>query len=149
MEVFFLCGLMVFLSLSLVSLLLLYSNKLRRRSYSLPPGKMGWPVVGETWEFLSTGWKGHPENFIVDRLNKYAPTQIFKTCILGEKVAVICGVAGNKFLFSNEDKLVQSWWPVSVDKIFPNNSNGTYAKEESKKLRKLLPTFLKLGALQR
>ncbi|KNA14400.1 hypothetical protein SOVF_107660 [Spinacia oleracea] len=109
---------------------------------------MGWPVVGESFEFFQTGWKGYPEKFIFDRLNKYTPSQVFKTSIVGEKVAVLCGAAGNKFLYSNENKLVQAWWPSSVDKIFPS-STQTSSKEEAKKMRKLLPNFLKPEALHR
>ncbi|OMO49648.1 Cytochrome P450 [Corchorus olitorius] len=78
---------------------------------------------------------------------KYSP-QIFKTSIFGQPMAVICGAAGNKFLFSNETKLVTSWWPDSVNKIFPS-STQTSSKEESLKMRKMLPTFLKPEALQR
>ncbi|CAO2840437.1 unnamed protein product [Amaranthus hypochondriacus] len=109
---------------------------------------MGWPVVGESLEFLSTGWKGYPEKFIFDRLNKYKPSLVFKTSIFGEKVAIMCGATSNKFLYSNENKLVQAWWPKSVDKIFPS-STQTSSKEEAKKMRKLLPNFFKPEALQR
>ena len=51
-----------------------------------------------------------------------------------------------KFLFSNENKLVQSWWPSSVDKIFPS-STQTSSKEEAIEMRKMLPIFFKPGAL--
>ncbi|KAE8673614.1 Beta-amyrin 28-oxidase [Hibiscus syriacus] len=76
---------------------------------------------------------------------KYS-SQIFKTTSLASQPPS-CGVAGNKFLFSNENKLVTAWWPSSVDKIFPS-SLQTSSKEESKKMRKLLPQFLKPEALQ-
>ncbi|KAJ8431727.1 hypothetical protein Cgig2_028944 [Carnegiea gigantea] len=148
MELFFLCGLFLFLSVSVVSLFLLYHHtSARGQAGRLPPGRFGWPVIGESWEFMSTGWKGFPEKFIFDRLAKYAPCQVFKTSILLEKTVVMCGAAGNKFLFSNESKLVQAWWPKSVDKIFP--SSASTSTESSKKLRKLLPNFLKPEALQR
>ncbi|KAA8535875.1 hypothetical protein F0562_030878 [Nyssa sinensis] len=61
---------------------------------------------------------------------------------------VLCGAAGNKFLFSNENKLVTAWWPSSVEKIFPT-SLQTSTKVESMKMRKLLPGFLKPEALQK
>ncbi|KAF8392762.1 hypothetical protein HHK36_020999 [Tetracentron sinense] len=114
---------------------------------NLPPGKTGLPFIGESLEFLSTGRKGYPEKFIYDRMAKYS-SKVFKTSLLGESAAVFCGAAGNKFLFSNENKLVQAWWPSSVDKIFPS-SLQTSSKEESKKMRKLLPGFMKPEALQR
>ncbi|KAH9613116.1 hypothetical protein KSS87_017806 [Heliosperma pusillum] len=147
MELFFLCGMVLFTSLSLISLFLLHNHR-SARGYTLPPGKMGLPIIGESYDFLSTGWKGHPEKFIFSRLSKYEPNQIFKTSILGEKVGVMCGAACNKFLFSNENKLVEAWWPSSVNKIFPS-STQTDAKEEAKKMRKFLPTFFKPEALQR
>ncbi|KAJ4963289.1 hypothetical protein NE237_023228 [Protea cynaroides] len=113
----------------------------------LPPGRLGFPFVGESFEFFSKGRKGSPEKFINDRINKYS-SEIFKTSLLGEYMIILCSSAGNKFLFSNEDKLVTSWWPRSVEKIFPS-SLQTSTIEESKKLRKLLPAFFKPEALQR
>nr|AXH01350.1 CYP716A261 [Eschenbachia blinii] len=112
----------------------------------LPPGRKGWPVVGEGIEFLATGWKGHPEKFIFDRMEKFS-NQVFRTSLMLEDAAVFCGSAGNKFLFSNENKLVHAWWPASVDKIFPS-SNQT-SKIEAIKMRKMLPNFFKPEALQR
>ncbi|KAM7480835.1 hypothetical protein LguiB_005418 [Lonicera macranthoides] len=115
----------------------------------LPPGKTSWPVIGESLEFLSTGWKGHPEKFIFDRMSKYS-SNVFKTSLLKEKTAVFCGAEGNKFLFSNENKLVQAWWPASIDKIFPpaNENQLNSSKKEAIVLRKMLPNFLKPEALR-
>ncbi|XP_047944498.1 beta-amyrin 28-monooxygenase-like [Salvia hispanica] len=114
----------------------------------LPPGRTGWPVVGESLEFLSTGWKGHPEKFIFDRIARYS-SSVFRTHLLGERAAVFCGAAGNKFLFSNENKLVRAWWPASVDKVFPSSSQSSSSQEEAIKMRRMLPTFFKPEALQR
>ncbi|KAJ0020854.1 hypothetical protein Pint_32441 [Pistacia integerrima] len=93
------------------------------------------------FEFLNTGRKGHPEKFIYDRIAKYS-SPIFKTSILAKPTIVVYGAASNKFLFSNQNKLVQAQWPDLVNKIFPS-STQTSSKEESKKLRKMLPNFLK------
>ncbi|KAB2068266.1 hypothetical protein ES319_A08G018900v1 [Gossypium barbadense] len=148
MEHFYITLLLLFVSFVTLSLFVLfYKHRSNYSADNLPPGRPGLPFVGETLEFLSTGWKGHPEKFIFDRMAKYS-SQVFKTNILGEPAAVFCGVACNKFLFSNENKLVTAWWPSSVDKIFPS-SLQTSSKEESKKMRKLLPQFLKPEALQR
>lgn len=148
MEHFYITLLLLFVSFVTLSLFVLFYRHKSNYSYSnLPPGKSGLPIIGESLEFLSTGWKGHPEKFIFDRMAKYS-SKVFKTNLLGEPAAVFCGAACNKFLFSNENKLVTAWWPSSVDKIFPS-SLQTSSKEEAKKMRKLLPQFLKPEALQR
>ncbi|KAK4854811.1 hypothetical protein QYF36_001593 [Acer negundo] len=155
MELFFLCGLILFTLFVSVSLSYLVFQKTNNKSSSmitantnnLPPGNMGLPYIGESLQFLNTGRKGHPEKFIFDRVSKYS-SNVFKTSILFEPTVVVCGATANKFLFSNENKLVQSWWPDSVNKIFPS-STQTSSKEESIKMRKMLPNFLKPEALMR
>ncbi|KAE9466936.1 hypothetical protein C3L33_01157, partial [Rhododendron williamsianum] len=114
----------------------------------LPPGSTGWPFIGETFQYLSMARKGLPEKFIGDRRDKYS-TKVFKTSLLGEPMAILCTAEGNKFVFSNENKLVHSWWPRCVEKIFPHSKKGATTKEESKKLRQFLPAFLKPDSLRK
>lgn len=147
MESFYVTLLTLFVLLVSISLHFLFFAKKPSGMAPLPPGKTGYPFVGESLEFLSTGWKGHPEKFIFDRITKYS-SSVFRTHLLGEKAAVFCGAGGNKFLFSNENKLVQAWWPSSVDKVFPSSSQSS-SKEEAIKMRRMLPNFFKPEALQR
>ncbi|CAH1426790.1 unnamed protein product [Lactuca virosa] len=94
----------------------------------LPPGGRGWPVIGETIEFVTTGLKGHPEKFILDRMTKFSH-HVFRTSLILQDVVVFCGQEGNKFLFTNENKLVLQWLPPSVGKILPfSDHNRTKAK---------------------
>ncbi|GLT28639.1 hypothetical protein SLA2020_035550 [Shorea laevis] len=147
MEHFYLTLLLLFVSFVTLSLFILFYNHWSNYTTpNLPPGRAGLPIVGETFQLLSPGWKGHPEKFIFDRMLRYS-SNVFKTHIFGRPMAVFCGSAGNKFLFSNENKLVTSWWPDSVNKVFPS-STQTSSQEESKKMRKFLPQFLKPEALQ-
>ncbi|KAM7515201.1 hypothetical protein LguiA_004784 [Lonicera macranthoides] len=82
-----------------------------------PPGTSGWPMIGENIVFVMSG----PHKFVNDRMKKYSP-DVFQTSLLGEKMAVFCGATGNKFLFTNENKLLTSWWPQSMKKalLFPS-----------------------------
>ncbi|XWS16558.1 hypothetical protein CRYUN_Cryun34aG0098900 [Craigia yunnanensis] len=137
---------LLFVSLSLFSVFS-YTLKIKASRSNLPPGRPGLPFIGESLEFLSTGQRGHPEKFIHDRMAKYS-SRVFRTSILGESTAVFCGAAGNKFLFSNENKLVKAWFPSSVNKIFPS-STQTSSHQESKKMRNLVINFLKPEAIQR
>ncbi|KAG6432698.1 hypothetical protein SASPL_104283 [Salvia splendens] len=49
-------------------------------------------------------------------MEKHSP-EIFQTSLLDEKMAIFCGAKGNKFLFTNENKVVTSWWPKSMNKV--------------------------------
>ncbi|XP_051150715.1 beta-amyrin 28-monooxygenase-like isoform X1 [Andrographis paniculata] len=131
-----------------LSFLLFKLIRRRAAAAALPPGKTGWPIIGESLEFLSAGWKGHPEKFIFDRITKYS-SLVFKTHLFREKTIVFCGPAGNKLLFTSEKKLVQVWFPSSFNKIFPSSSNQTTPNELALNVRTMLPNFLKLDALQR
>ncbi|KAK3009196.1 hypothetical protein RJ639_014377 [Escallonia herrerae] len=105
----------------------------------LPPGRTGWPVIGETVDYFSKFQNGVSEKFVVERSNKYSP-KVFKTSLIGQPMAFLCGPEGNKFLFSNEKKLVRVWYPMSLRKIFP---------EVQEKERKMFHTFLKADALRK
>ena len=139
MEHFYLSLLLLFVSfITLFLFIIFYNHNSNLSRQNVPPG---------SFEFLSYGWKGHPEEFIFNRTIKYS-SYAFKTSLLGEPTAVPCGPAGNKLLFSNESNLFTSWWPDSVNKIFPFTSNSS-SKCEAKKMRKLLLRFLTPDALQR
>ncbi|XP_010533078.1 PREDICTED: beta-amyrin 28-oxidase-like [Tarenaya hassleriana] len=131
-------------NITLFALIFIFYKHLSHFSYpNLPPGNIGFPFLGETLSFLSSG---RPEKFVSDRVRRFS-SAVFKTHIVGSPAAVVSGSLGNKFLFTNEDKLVVSWWPDSVNKIFPS-SMKTSSIEEAKNLRNLLPQFLKPEALQ-
>jgi len=139
--------LLLFVSIILSLIAIIYKHRYQDKLPNLPPGNLGLPFVGESLDFLSKGWKGCPENFIFDRIRKYS-SEIFKTNLFLQPVVMLNGVAGNKFLFSNENRLVETWWPDFVNRIFPS-AVETSPKEEAKRMRRLFPRFLKPEALQR
>ncbi|CAI9106357.1 OLC1v1005495C1 [Oldenlandia corymbosa var. corymbosa] len=83
---------------------------------TLPPGTTGWPILGENVKFA---WEGS-EKYVTDRMKKYS-SDVFQTSLMGEKMVIFCGPQGNKFLFTNANKLLTSWWPQSIKKalLFP------------------------------
>ncbi|KAH7846755.1 hypothetical protein Vadar_017782 [Vaccinium darrowii] len=112
----------------LIIVIYLFFNKKSSGNANIPPGKTGFPVIGETLEFLSTGWKGHPEKFIFDRIAKYS-SSIFRTNIIGSPMVFFCGLNDHRFLFNNENKLVQVWFPGSLEKVFLQSKRISPADE--------------------
>ncbi|KAJ8646623.1 hypothetical protein MRB53_008371 [Persea americana] len=100
----------------------------------LPPGSYGWPIIGETMRLMKGSKK--PGGFVRQRMERYKTT-VFKTSILGERMAAFCGPAANKFLFSNENRFVVTWWPRSTQSIFPLSIVTSHSS------RKLLTSFLR------
>ncbi|CAI9116562.1 OLC1v1017745C1 [Oldenlandia corymbosa var. corymbosa] len=134
--------------LFILPLVYLYFHKIRLscKSKRLPPGRTGWPILGESLEYLSKIQQGIPYEFAKERMNKYSST-VFRTSLIGQNMVMFCGAEGNKFLFSNEKKLVQVWWPCTMDMIFPKSDNRP-SSEHSKKLRKMLPVILRTDVLR-
>ncbi|KAK2980849.1 hypothetical protein RJ640_020501, partial [Escallonia rubra] len=132
------------LLLALFSLSFLLVFHFKTDSPKFPPGNTGWPIVGETLELVSENRT--PDKFIDERRTKHSP-EIFKTSLAGETMAVLCSPAGNKFLFSNENKLVVSWWPRSLEKITMSSSGS--AAEKAKRNSGFFAEFLKPDALKR
>ncbi|KAF8398588.1 hypothetical protein HHK36_017519 [Tetracentron sinense] len=112
----------------------------------LPPGSFGWPIIGETFAALAAARNGTPDSFFIERTQRYG-NRVFKTSLVGDSIAIFCGATGNKFLFSNENKLVTAWWPRSLQRLF-QACILTFVGDEAKLLRRLLMTFLKPEALQ-
>ncbi|XP_056173939.1 beta-amyrin 28-monooxygenase-like [Syzygium oleosum] len=141
--------LFLYLAVLYISLYLLFLVFLKKSSApNLPPGKRGWPIIGESLDFVGAAKSGCPEKFINDRTAKYSP-DVFRTSLLGEDMAVFCVAASNKFLFSSQNKYITTWWPTSMKKvaIFPETMEK-FNKDDPKKMRSFLPEFLKPEALQ-
>lgn len=113
----------------------------------LPPGSFGWPFVGETLDYLSNVKNGSLVKFLTQRRSKYS-SNIFSTSLIGHPMVILSGAKGNKFLFSNENKLVQVWWPSSIDRIFPKTHKKAN-HEDFASTRKLLSAPLRSESLQR
>ncbi|XAR73904.1 hypothetical protein NMG60_11008025 [Bertholletia excelsa] len=105
------------------------------------PGTMGWPIIGETLDYYSNLRRGSLEKFVADRRNKYA-SEVFTTSIIGYPMAILCGAEGNKLLFSNENKLVQVWFPQSFRKLFSKS-------QDAPKVRRILSAFLRSFTLHK
>ncbi|KAJ7535086.1 hypothetical protein O6H91_12G017900 [Diphasiastrum complanatum] len=86
----------------------------------LPSGNMGWPLLGETMEFIQCLSSTQPDGFFDKRCLKYG--MIFKTHLFMSPTIISTDPEVNKFVLSNEEKLFKSSYPISVTAIFGKKS---------------------------
>ncbi|KAK0585335.1 hypothetical protein LWI29_026991 [Acer saccharum] len=86
---------------------LLKWNEVRYRKKGLPPGTMGWPVFGETTEFLKQG-----PNFMKTQRARYG--NLFKSHILGCPTMVSMDPDLNRYILMNEAKGLVPGYPQSM-----------------------------------
>ncbi|XP_057447745.1 cytochrome P450 85A-like [Lotus japonicus] len=86
---------------------LLRWNEVRYRKKGLPPGTMGWPVFGETTEFLKLG-----PNFMKNQRARYG--SFFKSHILGCPTIVSMDPELNRYILMNEAKGLVPGYPQSM-----------------------------------
>ncbi|KAL3654877.1 hypothetical protein CASFOL_000663 [Castilleja foliolosa] len=119
----------------------------KSKCLKLPPGSYGWPILGETIQYFRARKQGSIGDFFIGKMKKYN-TQVFKISLAGESVAVLCGPAGNKLLFSNENKLVNTWWPLSFRKLI-GTCLATTAGVEGIRMKKMISYFLSPDAFSK
>ncbi|GLJ24779.1 hypothetical protein SUGI_0473770 [Cryptomeria japonica] len=74
----------------------------------LPPGSMGWPLIGENIQFfLSSISDGFPRSFIDQREAQYG--DIFSSNMLGRRVIVSVNANFNRYVLQNEGRLFKNF----------------------------------------
>ncbi|KAI8522340.1 hypothetical protein RHMOL_RhmolUnG0003900 [Rhododendron molle] len=106
MAAFFLVILLCVLGLCFCIALLKW-NEVKYRKKGLPPGTMGWPVFGETTEFLKQG-----PNFMKNQRARFGT--FFKSHILGCPTIVSMDPEINKYILMNEAKGLVPGYPQSM-----------------------------------
>ncbi|KAF7828311.1 cytochrome P450 87A3 [Senna tora] len=89
----------------------------------LPPGSMGFPLLGETLHFFSPNTSFDVPPFIKHRMERYGP--IFKTSLVGRPVVVSTDPTLNHFIFQQEGQVFQSWYPDTFTEIFGRQNVGS------------------------
>lgn len=114
------------LGLVVLKLWRMYTNsKDPTNALPLPPGSMGWPIIGETLQLIMKG-----SDFFRERTASYG--KIYKTHILGQKTIRVTGAHNVAKILQGEGTLVQSQWPPSTKLIL---GDGALAHSKGEKHR--------------
>ncbi|PKU74080.1 abscisic acid 8'-hydroxylase CYP707A2-like [Dendrobium catenatum] len=77
----------------------------------LPPGSMGWPYIGETFQLYSN----NPNNFFAEKQRKYGA--VFKTHILGCPCVMVSSPEAARFVLVTKANLFKPTFPASKERM--------------------------------
>ncbi|CAN7013624.1 hypothetical protein BRARA_K01757 [Brassica rapa] len=107
----------------------------RRRGPSklpLPPGTMGWPYVGETFQLYSQD----PNVFFASKQKRYG--SVFKTHVLGCPCVMISCPEAAKFVLVTKSHLFKPTFPASKERMLGKQAIFFHQGDYHAKLRKLV-----------
>ncbi|XP_027904066.1 cytochrome P450 87A3-like [Vigna unguiculata] len=81
----------------------------------LPPGSLGFPLLGESLQFFTPYTSSDINPFIKQRMNRYGP--IFKTGFAGRPTVVSTDPKFNHLIFQQEGEMFKSWYPDTLNEI--------------------------------
>ncbi|KAI3844111.1 hypothetical protein MKW92_023153 [Papaver armeniacum] len=108
-----LCSVIAFAIISLTH----YVHKWRNPTCKgqLPPGSMGFPIIGETIQLLVPSKSIDMPYFIRKRIARYGP--IFRTSLVGQRVVISSDPEFNYFIFQQEGKMVEFWYMDTFEAV--------------------------------
>ncbi|KAI3692137.1 hypothetical protein L6452_31946 [Arctium lappa] len=104
----------------------------RRKSLPLPPGTLGWPYIGETFELYSQ----NPNVFFTSKVKKFG--SIFKTHILGCRCVMISSPAAAKLVLVTKSHLFKPTFPASKERMIGKQAIFFHQNDYHFKLRRLV-----------
>ncbi|AED90910.1 Cytochrome P450 superfamily protein [Arabidopsis thaliana] len=99
---------------------LLLLRRTRYRRMGLPPGSLGLPLIGETFQLIGAYKTENPEPFIDERVARYG--SVFMTHLFGEPTIFSADPETNRFVLQNEGKLFECSYPASICNLLGKHS---------------------------
>ncbi|KAL5999520.1 hypothetical protein ACLOJK_037805 [Asimina triloba] len=131
------------MTLVLATMILLYTSwrfRAYRRS-GLPPGRLGWPYLGETLEFISCAYSPRPESFMDKRRLLYG--KVFKSHILGSPTIVSTDAEVSRFVLQSDAKLFVPSYPRSLTELMGKSSILLISGSLQRRIHGLIGAFFK------
>uniref|UniRef100_A0A0E0I1H0 Cytochrome P450 n=1 Tax=Oryza nivara TaxID=4536 RepID=A0A0E0I1H0_ORYNI len=122
----------------LIPILLHIVIRRKYSSYNLPPGSLGFPVIGQTISLLRALHSNTDYQWCQDRIEKYGV--VSKMSLFGSPTVLLAGPAANHFVFSNQDLIFTETKAINA---LVGRSILTLSGEELKQVRSALHGYLR------
>ncbi|OMO66307.1 Cytochrome P450 [Corchorus olitorius] len=115
-------------------------------SCQLPLGTLGWPLLGETIEFISCAYSDRPETFMDRRRRLYG--KVFKSHIFGTPTIVSTDAEVSKFVLQSDAKTFETFYPKSLTELMGKSSILIINGSLHRKIHGLIGSFFKSPRLK-
>jgi hypothetical protein len=118
----------------------------KKRTHRLPPGRRGWPVVGDSISWYHAVASSHPPSFVEEQVKRFG--KIFSCSLFGKRSVVSADPSFNRFVMQNEGKLFRSCYPKSFRDLVGKNGVITVQGEQQRKLHAIASNMMRLDKLK-
>ncbi|KAK6125711.1 hypothetical protein DH2020_040544 [Rehmannia glutinosa] len=109
--------------------------------FVVPRGCGGWPLIGETLEFIASAYTSKPVTFMDKRKSLYG--DVFRTHILGKAIIVSTDPDVNKMILQNHGNAFIPSYPKSITELLGKSSILQINGPLHKRMHALIGVFLK------
>ncbi|KAJ7953070.1 Cytochrome P450 [Quillaja saponaria] len=120
--------------------------KENKKKCGIPKGSSGWPLLGETLEFIASGYTSTPVSFMDKRKSLYG--KVFRTSILGTPVIVSTDPDVNKAVLQNQGNIFIPAYPKSIQELMGKHSILQMNGNLHRKVHALIGGFLRSPQLK-
>ncbi|OEL28816.1 Cytochrome P450 90D2 [Dichanthelium oligosanthes] len=117
-------GLWTLLSRSRLLLAVFWPGRRRgasKEAARLPPGSFGWPLAGETLDFVSCAYSSRPEAF-VDKRRLLHGSAVFRSHLFGSATVVTSDAEVSRFVLQSDARAFVPWYPRSLTELMGKSS---------------------------
>ncbi|KAL3689805.1 hypothetical protein R1sor_016114 [Riccia sorocarpa] len=113
-----------------------YAPMLRKGQAPLPPGDMGWPVIGQILDFLRAFKSSDPDSFIGNMTKRWGRHSLYRTHLFGQPTVLATTAESIKQVCMNGE-VFKSGWPKSTRTVLGRKSFAVLEGDEHRRLRRL------------
>ncbi|KAL9258715.1 Cholesterol 22-monohydroxylase CYP90B51-like protein [Drosera capensis] len=138
-------SLLIFPSI-LAMIFLHFLFKKKKPTLNLPPGQMGFPLIGETFGYLKPCSATTMGDFMDQHILRYG--KIYRSNLFGEPTIVSADAGLNRFILQNEGRLFECSYPSSIGGILGKWSMLVQVGDMHRHMRMISLNFLNHGRLR-
>ncbi|OAY74021.1 Cytochrome P450 90B1, partial [Ananas comosus] len=112
----------------------------------LPPGEMGWPVVGSTFAFLRPHRATALGDYMTQNISKYG--RVFAARLFGRVSMVSADAELNRHVLNNDTRLFENAWPPHVPRLMGKHSTVMSGGDAHKQKKSIVLSFVSSARTQ-